>query len=156
MTKQPPLSLDGARKGEVRTQFAALCYRIRRGKVQVLVITSRGSKRWIMPKGWPIDGRTPAASAAREAWEEAGVTGKVTDRCLGAYSYGKDVGMDDAMPCIAMLYPVEVKSLAKRYPESGQRRRRWVSRKKAAKMVAEPELARLLLSFDPRPVKQRA
>lgn len=156
MIKQPPLSLKGARKGQVRTQFAALCYRIRRGKVQVLLITSRGSKRWIVPKGWPMNGRTPAASALREAWEEAGVTGKVSDTCLGAYTYGKDIGQSDDLPCIAMLYPVAVTSLAKKYPESGQRRRRWVSRKKAARLVAEPELGRLLVAFDPRPKRRSA
>ncbi|MFK7837849.1 MAG: NUDIX hydrolase [Sulfitobacter sp.] len=150
MIKQPKLSFKGARKGEVRTQFAALCYRIRRGKVQVLVITSRGAKRWIMPKGWPMDGKTPSDAAAREAWEEAGVIGKASDTCLGVYAYAKDVGEMDDLPCLAMLYPLHVKALAKKYPESGQRRRRWVSRKKAARLVAEPDLARMILDFDPR------
>ena len=55
------------------------------------------------------------------------------------------------LPCLAMLYPVQVKSLAKKFPEAGQRRRQWVSRKRAAKLVAEPELARLIIDFDPRP-----
>ncbi len=151
MFKQPPLELNGARKGEVRTQFAALCYRLRRGKVQILLITSRGAQRWILPKGWPMDGKTPAASAAREAWEEAGVMGKSAESCLGVYTYNKDIGLDDEMPCVAMLYPIEVTALAKNYPECGQRRRRWVSRKKAAKLVQEPDLARLIMSFDPRP-----
>ncbi|MFC6583776.1 NUDIX hydrolase [Sulfitobacter aestuariivivens] len=54
----------------MRTQFAALCYRVKKGKVQVLLVTSRGTKRWIVPKGWPMDGKTPAQSAALEAWEE--------------------------------------------------------------------------------------
>ena len=93
MIKQLPINLHGARKSEIRTQFAALCYRIKRGKVQILLVTSRGSRRWIVPKGWPIEGKTPAASALREAWEEA----------------------------------------------------------RAAKLVAEPELARLIIDFDPRP-----
>jgi 8-oxo-dGTP pyrophosphatase MutT (NUDIX family) len=149
MIKQLPISLNGARKGEVRTQFAALCYRVKRGKVQVLLVTSRGSKRWIVPKGWPMEGRTPAASACQEAWEEAGVYGGSDGNCLGVYSYAKDF-RDSDLPCLAMLYPVAVKSLAKKFPECGQRRRRWVSRKKAARMVAEPELARMILDFDPR------
>ena len=156
LIKQPPLSLPWTRKGDVRTQFAALCYRIRRGKVQVLLITSRGSRRWIMPKGWPMDGRTPADSALREAWEEAGVTGTVAPTCLGVYAYGKSMGDMDELPCLAMLYPVEVKSLARRYPESNERRRRWVSRKKAARLVAEPDLARMILDFDPRTKSRRA
>ena len=70
MIKQLPISLRGAAKSDVRTQFAALCYRIKRGKVQVLLVTSRRTKRWIVPKGWPMEGRTPADSAAQEAWEE--------------------------------------------------------------------------------------
>jgi 8-oxo-dGTP pyrophosphatase MutT (NUDIX family) len=149
MAKQPPLSLLGARKGDLRTQFAALCYRVRRGKVQILVITSRRSKRWIVPKGWPMEGKTPAASAAQEAWEEAGVRGKTGETALGAYTYGKTTVVGDELPCVVMLYPVLVKSLAKKFPESGQRRRKWVSRKKAAKKVAEDDLARLILNFEP-------
>lgn len=156
MSKHPPLSLAGVQKGDLRTQFAALCYRIRRGKVQVLLITSRRSRRWIVPKGWPMDGKSPAASAAREAWEEAGVTGKAEDTCLGVYSFAKQVGDQNDTPCLAMLYPVRVISVAKAYPESGQRRRCWVSRKKAARMVGQPELARMILDFDPRPGKRRA
>lgn len=151
MIKQLPISLHGARKGDVRTQFAALCYRIKRGKVQILLVTSRGSKRWIVPKGWPMEGKTPADSACHEAWEEAGVTGKPDGPCLGVYSYAKEMGSMDDLPCLAMLYPVAVKSLAKKYPERGQRRRRWVSRKRAAKMVAERELAQLIMDFDPGP-----
>ncbi len=150
MIKQLPISLHGGPKGEVRTQFAALCYRVKKGKVQVLLITSRGSRRWIVPKGWPMEGKTPADSALQEAWEEAGVHGKAQSNCLGVYSYAKTVEDADGLPCIAMLYPVKVKSLAKKYPEKHQRRRRWLSRKKAAAKVAEPELRRMILDFDPR------
>lgn len=156
MIKQLPISLHGARKGEVRTQFAALCYRIKRGKVQILLITSRNSKRWIVPKGWPMDARTPARSALQEAWEEAGVHGRETGGCIGVYSYEKTRGPVGEVPCLAMLFPVEVVSLAKSYPETDERRRKWVSRKKAARMVAEPELARLIIDFDPRPRAARA
>ncbi|MGB3245464.1 MAG: NUDIX hydrolase [Sulfitobacter sp.] len=151
MIKQLPISLHGGPKGEVRTQFAALCYRVKQGKVQILLITSRGSKRWIVPKGWPMEGKTPAQSAAQEAWEEAGVQGKTGDGCLGVYSYAKDVGEEDDLPCLAMLYPVRVKSLAQKYPEHRERRRRWLSRKAAAAKVAEPELKQLICDFDPRP-----
>tara|TARA_R110002110_G_scaffold40211_4_gene128769 strand:- start:8103 stop:8582 length:480 start_codon:yes stop_codon:yes gene_type:complete len=150
MIKQLPISLHGARKSELRTQFAALCYRLKRGKVQILLVTSRGSKRWIVPKGWPMDAKTPAASALQEAWEEAGVHGRTDGPCLGVFTYSKDMGPSDGVPCLAMLYPVVVKSLSKQFPESGQRRRAWVSRKKAARMVSEPELARLILDFNPR------
>ncbi|WP_299369324.1 NUDIX hydrolase [uncultured Tateyamaria sp.] len=151
MIKQLPLSFMGAHKRDIRTQFAALCYRIKNDKVQVLLVTSRGSQRWILPKGWPMDGATPAESAATEAWEEAGVRGRAEDRPLGIYSYNKVLGEDeDDLPCVAMVYAVRVKTLAREFPEAGQRKRKWVSRKKAASMVDEPELARILRDFDPR------
>ena len=152
MIKQLPLSFGGSHKREVRTQFAALCYRIKNDKVQILVVTSRGTGRWIMPKGWPMDGKTPAESAATEAWEEAGVIGRAGDRPLGIYSYSKMLSEsdDDGLPCVAMVYPLRVKSLSAEFPEAGQRKRKWVSRKKAASMVDEPELARILRDFDPK------
>ncbi|MBW4707686.1 NUDIX hydrolase [Roseobacter sp. YSTF-M11] len=150
MIKQLPISISGARKSDVRTQFAALCYRIHHKKVQVLMITSRGSRRWIVPKGWPMDGMTPADSAAQEAWEEAGVRGKSDGRCLGIFSYNKETDDNGAFPCLVMVYAVQVQELASDFPEMGQRHRKWMSRKKAAKVVDEPELARILLDFDPR------
>ncbi|MFK7876217.1 MAG: NUDIX hydrolase [Paracoccaceae bacterium] len=150
MIKQLPLSLGRQHKKEVRSQFAALCYKVQNDKVRVLLVTSRRTGRWIIPKGWPMDGKTPAETAAQEAWEEAGVQGKVRDMCLGLFSYRKVLEDADDLPCVAMVYPVKVKSLATIFPETGQRKRKWVSRKKAAQMVSEPELARILRDFDPR------
>mgnify|MGYP001024620342 CR=1 FL=1 len=148
MTKQLPISFNASHKSDVRSQFAALCYRLRRGTPEILLITSRGTGRWIVPKGWPIDGLTPAASAAQEAWEEAGVKGRVYDQCLGLYSYSKSVSGTD-LPIVAMVYPIKVKSLASDFPEVGQRARKWYSRRKAAVLVAQPELARIIKDFDP-------
>ena len=149
--KQLPLSFGDAGKTDVRTQFAALCYRVKKDKVQVLLVTSRGSGRWIVPKGWPMDGKTPGDSAAQEAWEEAGVIGTANSRPLGMFAFQKILEDDEEeLPCVAMLYGVKVKSLADDFPEAGQRKRKWVSRKKAAGMVDEPELARILRDFDPR------
>lgn len=151
--KQLPIKIRGARKSDVRSQFAALCYRVKKNKSQVLLITTRRSGRWVVPKGWPMDGLTPAECAAREAWEEAGVIGKAHDRCLGLYSYDKVLDSAGSYPCVAMVYPVEVASLAASYPEIAQRRRKWFSPKKAARLVTEPELARILRDFDPRLLK---
>ena len=78
--KPLPLSIDPIQKRMARAQFGALCYRVEKGMVQILLVTSRGTKRWIVPKGWPEDGLTPAEAAAKEAGEEAGVTGKVKQR----------------------------------------------------------------------------
>lgn len=149
MIKQLPLSVDKNSKSEVRTQFAALCYRIVNGKTEILVITSRRSGRWIIPKGWPVDGKTPAAAAAQEAWEEAGVEGKVGAAPLGLFSYRKTKEDTLDLPCVAVVYPLRVKKHYRQFPEAGQRKRRWVSRKKAAKMVLEPELARIIRDFAP-------
>lgn len=153
MIKQLPISLHGAAKGEARTQFAGLCFRVRKGKVQILLVTSRRTKRWIVPKGWPMDGKTPGNSALQEAWEEGGVNGRVVGDCLGVYSYAKDV---TDLTCLAMLYPIEVKSLSKKFPESQERRRIWVSRKKASRLVNEPELSRLIRDFDATRYKRGA
>jgi len=151
--KQLPISIRADHKSDVRTQFAALCYRINKSKVDVLLITSRRSGRWIVPKGWPMDGLTPAQCALQEAWEEAGVVGKAQDRCLGLYSYNKFLTSKLGFPCVAMVYPVLVKSLKSEYPESDQRRRKWFSLKKAAARIGEPELARILRDFDPKMLK---
>ncbi|PIE09021.1 MAG: NUDIX hydrolase [Rhodobacterales bacterium] len=147
--KQRPIRLAVADKRAVRTQFGALCYRIREGKLQFLLITSRGTGRWIIPKGWPMDGETPAGAAATEAWEEAGATGKLSHHTLGFYAYDKGyAGMK--LPCVVAVFPLKVKKLAKHYPEAGQRKRKWVGRKKAAAMVQEPELRAMIKAFDPR------
>ncbi len=150
MIKQLPLTVQCAQKWDVRSQFAALCYRYQKDKLRVMLITSRKTGRWIVPKGWPIDGKTPAECALQEAWEEAGVVGKCADVCLGLFSYLKYLEEADGLPCVAMVYPVKVKDTLDQYPEAGQRKRKWVSRNRAAKMVSEPELAQILRDFDPK------
>lgn len=137
-------------KSAIGTQHAALCFRIgAKGKPEVLLITSRDTGRWVIPKGWPIKGLDAAASAAQEAWEEAGVKGTIGADCLGLYSYGKV--MDDAsvLPTVVTVYPMQVTKLARKYPEVGHRRRKWFSTAKAAARVDEPELAELIARFEP-------
>jgi 8-oxo-dGTP pyrophosphatase MutT (NUDIX family) len=130
-----------------RTQFGALCWRMHRGRVEVLLITSRETGRWVIPKGWPIVGKSPEASAAQEAWEEAGVTGESAGPALGLYAYDKTRKSREALPCVVQVYPLRVERLAKQFPERKERRRRWFAAEKAAKLVAEPELRALLLQF---------
>lgn len=148
--KQAPISLHSGRKTDLRTQFAALCYRVTRDKPEFLMITSRGTGRWIIPKGWPEHGKTPAEAALQEAWEEAGVKGRITGPCLGLYSYQKETDDEGVLPCVAMVYPVRVTALKDDYPERGQRKRRWMSAKRAAESVDEPELSRIIKNFDPK------
>nr|WP_093117014.1 NUDIX hydrolase [Salinihabitans flavidus] len=150
MPRQPRLALRTAHKTDVRAQFGALVWRVRKGKTQILLITSRGRGRWIIPKGWPVDGATPARAAAAEAWEEAGVRGRVHGHPLGLYFYAKRrPGLDD-LPCLVMVYPVEAHRLETEFPEAGQRRRKWFSPKKAAARLDPPDLAAMARNFDPR------
>ena len=148
-TKQQPIRLNMSQKHGVRTQFGALCYRVNNDKVQVLLITSRGSGRWIIPKGWPMDKQTPASAAEQEAFEEAGVEGKIKNICLGIFSYVKSRNVEDKLPCVVAVFPMKVKRLLRKFPESKERKRRWFSIKKAASIVSEPELAQIIRAFDP-------
>lgn len=148
--KQQALNLENYDKRDVRTQFGALCWRSHNGKVQILLVTSKRSGRWIVPKGWPLDGATPAQTAVTEAWEEAGVTGKARTVCLGIYSYVKALPDSEKLPCVVAIFPLKVNSVAGEWPEKNRRKRKWVSPKKAAAMVQERELAGILLNFDPR------
>lgn len=151
--KQPQINLKAARKTDLRSQFGALVYRIRNGKTQVLLITSRKSKRWIIPKGWPMSGRTAPQAAAQEAWEEAGVRGKPHDLPLGFYSYTKEIktrGGMMPMPVLVTVYPVHAQKCETDFPEAGQRKRKWMRPKKAAAFVREKHLAKLLRDFDAR------
>ena len=146
--KQRPIKVGGAAKRELRTQFGALCYRIRDGKVEFLLITSRGTGRWIIPKGWPMDGETPAGAAATEAYEEAGAEGKPAEQVVGFYAYSKTHKGDD-LPCVVAVFPLKVKKLVKDYPEKAERKRKWVGRKQALSLVSEPELRRIIKDFHP-------
>lgn len=141
----------GTREGgaDPRTQFGAICWRVARNGLEVLLITSRDTGRWVIPKGWPIPDLAPEASAAREAWEEAGVEGTVVPQCLGLYSYDKAVGPERSpVPCVVAVYGLHVARLANLFPERDQRRRKWFSPRKAARKVVEPELQALLASLD--------
>jgi 8-oxo-dGTP pyrophosphatase MutT (NUDIX family) len=147
--KEHPLRLGPTGKRDVRTQFGALCWRRKKGEVQVMLVTTRGTGRWIPPKGWPMDGATPAGAAAVEAFEEAGVEGVSNGACLGIYTYTKEMPGDD-LPCVVALFAIRVTKVHAAWPEMHQRRRKWMCPKKAAASVKEPELRRLLRDFDPR------
>lgn len=145
---QLPLQLSRVEKTQMRTQFAALCYRVRNEEVQVCLITSRETKRWILPKGWPMHNQTPAQAAATEAWEEAGLTGKAYDICLGVYSYMKK-RETDTIPVLTLVYPVKVRNVHSEWPEAHERKRRWMTPAKAAKKVKEPALKQIIAHFTP-------
>ena len=138
-----------------RTQYGALCWRPAGTGVEILLVTSRDTGRWVIPKGWPIEGLDPAQSAAREAWEEAGARGVADPDCLGCYSYEKVLrrapeGQEDqTVPCVVAVYALQVARQIKDFPEARQRRCKWFSPEKAAARVDEPELAALIAGFRP-------
>jgi 8-oxo-dGTP pyrophosphatase MutT (NUDIX family) len=127
-------------------QYAALPYRVRDG-LELLLITSRETGRWVLPKGWPMKGKKAHAAAAREALEEAGLKGKIGKRALGAYSYGKRLSNGAVLACTVEVYPLAVERQLKRWPEKGQRTSKWFSPSEAANQVEEPELAALIEAF---------
>ncbi|MEM6307408.1 MAG: NUDIX domain-containing protein, partial [Pseudomonadota bacterium] len=98
ITRQPRLKIRKGHKRDMRTQFAALCYRVRNDKTQILLVTSRTSGRWILPKGWPEHGLTAPAAAAKEAFEEGGVQGVPYDTPVGLYTYSKTHGPTAGLP----------------------------------------------------------
>ncbi|MDC0736836.1 NUDIX hydrolase [Cognatishimia sp. SS12] len=131
-----------------RLQVAALCYRDSDKGRKVLVVTSRGTGRWIIPKGWPMRGKGSAEAALVEAWEEAGVRrGETQKDPLGQYRYFKTKSMGWPQPVETLVFPVKVKELADEFPEAHERNRKWVSPEEAANLVHEPELKELLRAF---------
>ena len=138
-----------------RVQYAALPYRQRGdGSLEVMLVTSRETRRWVIPKGWPIKGRKPHASAAREALEEAGLVGRVGKKAIGTYRYDKRLKSGNAVPCSVEVFPLEVKSQRKHWPEQKERDVRWFAPQEAADAVQETELRDIIRKFEapsPRP-----
>ena len=133
---------------EYGAQIAALPLRKTKGKeFEVLMVTSRDTGRWVMPKGWEMDGKKPWSAAEIEALEEAGALGYISKKSIGTYEYGKVLDDGDVLPCRVTIYPMVVDKLKRRWKERKERKRRWFSLKAAAKRVHEPDLAELLLSL---------
>ena len=130
------------------TQYGVLPYRVDpEGRIEILLITSRERKRWVVPKGNPIPFLLNYESAAREAFEEAGVEGRIAVLPIGAYRYQKRRRGGVAAAAIVNLYPLLVSRQAETWPERGQRELRWFSPAEAAAAVEEPELSVIILSF---------
>lgn len=135
-----------------RQQYAALCYRVKKktGDVEMLLLTSRDTGRWVIPKGWPMPGKLSHEVAAREAYEEAGVRGTVETTALGSFGYDKVLKDGIQVPCRVQVYALEVSELVKNFKEKGERSMEWVSCDEAVKRVREPELRDLILAFAQR------
>ncbi|WP_425073654.1 NUDIX hydrolase [Sagittula sp. S175] len=142
---------------EIGEQIAALPLRWDdKGQVKVLMVTSRDTGRWVMPKGWEMDGHKPWAAAEIEALEEAGAKGFISSEALGTYRYPKIMKDGRVVPCVVRVYPMVVSKLLRDWKERKQRKRKWFTPKAAAKRVVEPELAELLMLLHKKPRKQPA
>ncbi|MEQ5871540.1 NUDIX hydrolase [Sagittula sp. NFXS13] len=139
---------------EIGEQIAALPLRwVDDGRVRVLMVTSRDTGRWVMPKGWEMDGKKPWRAAEIEALEEAGAVGYIASETLGTYRYPKIMKDGRIVPCTVRVYPMIVQKLKPDWKERKQRDRRWFTPKAAAKRVAEDELAEILMSLHRDPMQ---
>ena len=131
-------------------QVAALCWRVsprRASKVEILLITSLNSKRWIVPKGWPEPEMGPAENAAREAFEEAGVTGRVNPQPIGSYHYLKEKKDGGGIPCSVEVFALEVTKQMDDWPEKQLRQIGWLPVDQAVARIAELGLRQILREF---------
>ncbi len=135
---------------KLRVQYAALPYRHEDDTVEVLLVTSLGTKRWIIPKGWPMSGRRPHEAAAREALEEAGVVGTVGTEAIGTYRYEKRRKSGATVPCDVEVFPLDVGTQRKRWREKGRREVKWLPPEEAAKTVSDAGLGEIILAWSRR------
>jgi 8-oxo-dGTP pyrophosphatase MutT (NUDIX family) len=147
-TKFKPV--DKKSKNSEPRQFGALAYREREGGLEVLLISSRETRRWVLPKGWPMKGVKPHHAAAREAMEEAGLVGSIGKAAIGSFTYDKKLDNGSALKCEVTVYPMKVNQELERWPEANERTRRWFSIDEAAEAVEEPDLRELLVLFAER------
>ena len=140
---------------DIGEQIAALpMRRDDKGRVRVLMVTSRDSGRWVMPKGWEMDGKKPWRAAEIEALEEAGAKGFIARESIGTYRYPKVMADGRIVPCHVRVYPMIVEKLLRDWKERKQRKRKWFSPKAAAKRVAEQELSDLLMTLHRKPERK--
>jgi 8-oxo-dGTP pyrophosphatase MutT (NUDIX family) len=128
-------------------QFAALPLAIRERETRVMLVTSRETKRWVLPKGWAEAGLAPHELAAKEAFEEAGLVGKVEREPVGTYRYEKRLHGGRTVPCEVGVYPLWVERQLDDWLERGQRKTQWFTLAQAALAVDEGDLVTLLLSL---------
>ena len=138
-------AVPGESGREPRRQVAALPFRrTEDGRFLIFLITSRESRRWVIPKGWPMKGRKPFEAAAREAYEEAGLVGNIGKRPLGFYLYEKQLKNRDSVLCQVRVFPLEVRKQLKNWPEQDQREGKWFAPSDAADAVIESGLSGII------------
>jgi 8-oxo-dGTP pyrophosphatase MutT (NUDIX family) len=138
-----------AKKGS--KQIAALPIRRGRSGLDVLLITSRETKRWVIPKGWPMAHLKDFNAAKVEAYEEAGVRGRVSRKAAGRFQYQKLLKSGEVRNITVAVYLLRIGTMLAHWPEKSERRRKWFPVAEAAKLVAEQSLKELLLHLNTKP-----
>ena len=128
-------------------KYAALPWRRAEGAIEILLVTTRKTRRWIVPKGWPLAGRTPSECAALEALEEAGVLGEVAAETLGSFHYNKRRKSGEIVPCKVHVFAMQVVRQRRRWAEKSARETCWCSLEDALARVADPGLRRIIAKF---------
>ncbi|TIU34976.1 MAG: NUDIX hydrolase [Mesorhizobium sp.] len=130
-----------------RLQVAALPWRKGENGVEIMLITSRDTGRWVLPKGWPEAREPLCEAAAREAGEEAGLRGTISHLEAGRYFYAKVLASGEEAPCEVLVFPLKVDRVADRWKEKRARTRKWVGSAEAVSMVNEPDLCQIITYF---------
>jgi 8-oxo-dGTP pyrophosphatase MutT (NUDIX family) len=132
----------GQKTNKVLKQSGVVPYRVNNGTIEVLLITTRSQQDWVIPKGGVAGKMSPHDSAAKEAWEEAGVIGEVNPNEFGSYKYRKNGKIYSVK-----MYSLPVQMECDRFPEAGKRVKQWVKADEAVKHVKKPSLRRILKQF---------
>ena len=139
------------RPPKIKVQYGALPWRSSDGgELEILLISSRETRRWVIPKGWPIRGLAPNMAAMREAYEEAGIEGYPSMTPVGSYGYAKRMRTGRERDVKVDVFALQVSVEHPDWPEMHEREKLWVPRSQAATMVDEPELRAMIASFEPR------
>jgi 8-oxo-dGTP pyrophosphatase MutT (NUDIX family) len=138
-----------------RLQAAALPYR-RAKDLEVLLVSSLDTGRWIVPKGWPMKGRKNFETAKREAYEEAGVKGEIAPKAEGSFRYNKRKRNGAVWRCMVEVFPLEVKAQSRSWPEKAVRKQRWCAWNEAADLVDDAGLGDIIRAFAERNAAKKA
>ncbi|WP_455474800.1 NUDIX hydrolase [Bartonella sp. B30(2025)] len=131
-------------------QVGAMIYRIKNESLEFLLITSRRSGRWIIPKGWPVPNKSFAQAALQEAFEEAGIRGIIETSPIGTYEYEKsDLLIAKNKKICVYVFAVLHLYQEEKWTEKSQRTYEWVSASEAIRRVKEPQLKELFLHYKP-------
>ncbi len=128
-----------------RLQYGALPWRNGDG-LEIMLVSSRDTRRWIIPKGWPMAGRSGSAAAAIEAIEEAGLLGVISEQPIGVFSYDKRFSRNIEL-CQVEVYSLRVLRQREHWPEKHERVTKWFPAVEAMDMVSDPELCELIARF---------